>query len=124
MSSRVGDEDSVAVDSIPRAWCGVVQRSVEGGAGPIHPVLQVAEQYVYARVMHRAAFGVVEQVLLGHVSHVGTLLVFGQQVAVGLVLARAQVLGDGQPPLLAVGELGVDVEGIGKRRWISAYPAS
>ena len=36
--------------------------------------------------------------------------VLGEQVIVGLVLVRAHLLGDRQPPFLGVVELGIDVE--------------
>ncbi len=62
------------------------------------------------RVADRLAGVVDQQVLLGHVGDRRGLIVLGQQVVVGLVLAGPDLLRDRQPPLLGVGELGVDVE--------------
>ncbi len=59
---------------------------------------------------HRLAGVVGQEVLLGDIGDQGGLLVLGQQVIEGLVLGRAHVLGDRQPPLFGVGEFRVHVE--------------
>ena len=51
-----------------------------------------------------------KQVLLRDVGDVLRLRVLGEQMVVGLLLVRPDLLGDRQPPLLGVVELGIDVE--------------
>ena len=51
-----------------------------------------------------------QQVLLGDVGDVGAVLALGEQMIERLLLERADVLVDRQPPLLGFAELRVDVE--------------
>ncbi len=53
---------------------------------------------------------VVQQVLLGDVGDVRRLGVLSVEMIVGLIFPRPHILGDRQPPLLRVRELGVDIE--------------
>ena len=58
----------------------------------------------------RLAAVVRQEILLGDIGHIFRLLVFGEEMIEGLLLGRADLLGDRQPPLLRVRELRVDVE--------------
>jgi glutamate synthase domain-containing protein 3 len=58
----------------------------------------------------RQAGVVRQQVLLGHIGHVGAVVVLGEQMIEGLVLVRPDVLRNRQPVLLGVREGRVDVE--------------
>jgi hypothetical protein len=51
-----------------------------------------------------------QQVLLRDVGDVLAFRVLGEEMVEGLVLPRADFLGDRQPPLLGIGEYRVDVE--------------
>ena len=84
--------------------------STRRGGAPLVAAARVAgEQHVRLRVPHRS-LAVGQQVLLGDIGGVGAVRVLGEQVVEGLVLGRADLLGDRPPPLLRVGEGGVHVE--------------
>src|SRR4051812_30789280 len=57
----------------------------------------------------RSAGVIGAKILLGHVGDVGGAVVLRQQVIVGLILARANLLRDRVPPLVAVVERGIDL---------------
>src|SRR5690606_2734892 len=87
--------------------------SVQCGAGSGGLVIAaaiLADALPAGRMADRLAAVLRQQVTLGYIGDVAGLLVLGEQVVVGLVLARPAVLGNREPPLLGVGELGVDVE--------------
>jgi len=62
------------------------------------------------RMIDGLAAVVVEQVLLADIGDIAALGILGEQVVKGLVLARAQILGDRFIPVVAVGEDRIDVE--------------
>jgi hypothetical protein len=53
---------------------------------------------------------VADQILLADIGDVALLAILGEQVVEGLLLRRADLLGDRLVPFLAVRKLGVDVE--------------
>ena len=76
----------------------------------IAAVLVLGEQLGELRMPQRLAGLVGQQVLLGDVGDVFGLRVLREQVIEGLLLVRADLLGNRQPPFLGVVELGIDVE--------------
>ena len=61
-------------------------------------------------MIYGAAVAVALQILLADISHVGRILIFGEQVIKRLIAARAHVLGDRFVPLFAVGKDRIDIE--------------
>ena len=89
-----------------RAWRSVRLQKQRAVAA----VLVLGEELGELRVAQRLARLVGQQVLLGDVGDVLGVGVLREQVIVGLVLVRADILRDRQPPLLGVVELRIDVE--------------
>ncbi len=71
------------------------------------PIFEGSEQVAQVRVVHRLARGVGHEVLLGHVGHVGALLVLGEEVVEGLVAAGAAVLGEAPHGVISVSDQAV-----------------
>ena len=80
------------------------------GAKLVGAVVEAFEDHRRLRVTHGLAGLVGQQVLLGNIGDIGVVVVLGQQVVERLVLGRPDVLGDGVPPFLGIGEHGIDVE--------------
>jgi hypothetical protein len=68
------------------------------------------EELVHLRMSAGFAGLVDDQVLFRHVGEISGVIVLGEQVVIGLILARALGLGDGLPPFLGVGKHRVDVD--------------
>jgi hypothetical protein len=68
------------------------------------------EEVVHLRVAHRFARRIFQQVLLRYIGDVFGLVVLGEQMVEGLVLARPDFLRNGLIPFLRVREFGIDVE--------------
>ena len=95
----------------PAFWAVRVVLSVgKRGFQFIIGVLELAEFLLHLGMAHRDARVVIEQILLGYVGDVGFLLILGQQVIIGLVLAWAHLGGNCLPPLLGVVEFGIHIE--------------
>src|SRR5690606_13974754 len=87
--------------------------SVElAGLGPINALLLVEtfEHFLYLRMANRLTAFVPQQILFGDIGNVLGVLVLGEQMIEGLILAGTNVLRYRQPPFLAVGESRIDVE--------------
>lgn len=76
----------------------------------VRSIRERAEHVGYIRVVHRLTRIVRNQVLLGYISDVIALIVFGEQMVVRLFLARTAVFGNGLIPFFGIGELRVNVK--------------
>src|SRR5262245_21062749 len=72
--------------------------------------VEALEEFPDLRVTDRFAGFVIEQVLAGNLSDILGFVVLGEEVIEGLVLARADVFRDREPPFLGVVEDRIDVE--------------
>ncbi|MCY1310769.1 hypothetical protein D9M70_609950 [compost metagenome] len=70
----------------------------------------LVEQGIDLGVAHRPVAVVELQVLLGNVGDILAVVVFGEQMVEGLILARADLLRNGVPPFFGVGVFRIDVE--------------
>jgi hypothetical protein len=68
--------------------------------------VEIAENAADRRVVHRPALIVGQEVLLAHISDVAAFRILGEEVVEGLVLARADLLGDRLVPFLVLANTG------------------
>lgn len=73
-------------------------------------ILKWPEHVGDVRVVHRLARVVSNQILLGHVSNVVGLIIFGQQVIKRLLANGTAVFGNSLVPLFRVGKLRIHVK--------------
>jgi len=71
---------------------------------------QLTEQLLHRRMADRLSGQILEQILLRHVSNIGCIVILGQQMVVGLILSRADILRNRLIPLFAIAELRIHVK--------------
>lgn len=76
----------------------------------IAAVLQTREHFFDLRMNHRSPALIDQEILLRHISDIRPLFVFCEQVIEGLILMRADLLGNRLPPFFGVGKLRIDIE--------------
>src|SRR5512134_2505623 len=87
-----------------------MDRKLRPVARDIAPFLDAGEYLVDLGVSDRLAADVRQEILLGDISNITRLLILGEEVIVRLILDRPDILRDRQPPLLGIGEFGIDIE--------------
>lgn len=76
----------------------------------IGSIVERSEHVGDIRVVHGFAGIIRNQILLGHIGDIIALIVFSEQVVIGLFADRAAVFGDGLIPLFRVGKLRINVK--------------
>ena len=80
------------------------------GPKPVAPLVELFEQAADRRMVDRLLAVVADQILLADIGDVALLRIFGEQMVEGLLLGRADLLGDRLVPFVAVRKFRVDVE--------------
>ena len=75
----------------------------------VNAVFEVREKLLNLRVTHGRGVVIYNQVLLGDIGDVFFFIVLGKEVVKGLLLMRANLGRDRQPPFFGVAEDGVNV---------------
>lgn len=84
----------------------------DAAAGPVALPLGVEafEKFAYLRMADRFSGLIDQQILFGDVGHILRVVILREKVVEGLILARADLLRNRQPPVFRVVEHGVDIE--------------
>ena len=84
--------------------------SVTSRLGLSRNYAELVEQFGQSRMVHRATLAIGQQVLLADIGDIAGFAVLGEQVVERLFAVRADFLGDGFVPFLAIGEDRVDIK--------------